>query len=103
MVTWMGNTVALQRTQVISIAKLGPELLGFDASDQRLVDQAMIDLDRVGKPIDAITLADEAEAFRRLYNEIRPHETLDFATPLSRYLAEPEGSNLLRPKSVQDS
>jgi enolase len=25
--------------------QLGPELLGFDASDQRLVDQAMIDLD----------------------------------------------------------
>jgi transposase InsO family protein len=26
---------------------------------------------------DAITLADEAEAFRRLYNEIRPHEQRD--------------------------
>ena len=27
------------------IDQLGPELLGFDASDQRMVDQAMIDLD----------------------------------------------------------
>jgi putative transposase len=52
---------------------------------------------------DAITLADEAEAFRRLYNEIRPHESLDFATPLSRYLAEPEESHLFEPESVQES
>jgi transposase InsO family protein len=33
---------------------------------------------------DALVLAEEAEACRRLYNEIRPHESLDFATPLSR-------------------
>jgi hypothetical protein len=31
---------------------------------------------------DARALADEAEAFRRRYNEIRPHEALDVATPL---------------------
>jgi enolase len=30
---------------VAVIEQLGPELLGFDATDQRLVDQAMIDLD----------------------------------------------------------
>jgi enolase len=30
---------------VAVIDQLGPELLGFDATDQRLVDQAMIDLD----------------------------------------------------------
>jgi transposase InsO family protein len=42
---------------------------------------------------DALALAEEAAAFQRLYNEIRPHETLDFDTPLSRYLAPPE-SNL---------
>ena len=52
---------------------------------------------------DAITLSDEAEAFRRLYNEVRPHESLDFATPLSRYLADPNEPNLFEPKSVQDS
>jgi transposase InsO family protein len=52
---------------------------------------------------DAITLADEAEAFRRLYNEIHPHESLDFATPLSRYLADPNEPNLSEPESVQDS
>ena len=52
---------------------------------------------------DAITLADEAETFRRLYNEIRPHESLDFATPLSRYLADPTEPALFGPESVQDS
>ncbi len=52
---------------------------------------------------DAIARADEAEAYRALYNEIRPHEALDFATPLSRYLADPDGSHLFRPESVQDS
>src|SRR5215207_4217930 len=30
---------------VAVIDQLGPELLGFDATDQRLVDQAMLDLD----------------------------------------------------------
>jgi putative transposase len=51
---------------------------------------------------DALELADEAEAFRRLYNEIRPHESLDFETPLSRYLTPPE-PNLFRPESVQET
>jgi hypothetical protein len=37
----------------------------------------------------ALELNDEVEALRVLYNEIRPHETLDFATPLSRHLADP--------------
>jgi putative transposase len=52
---------------------------------------------------DAMVLAEEAEAYRRLYNEIRPHESLDFATPLSRYLEEPRGSHLFGPESVQES
>jgi putative transposase len=52
---------------------------------------------------DAIALADEAEAFRRLFNEVRPHESLDFATPLSAYLAAPQESHLFQPESVQDS
>jgi len=52
---------------------------------------------------DAVTLASEAEAYRRLFNEIRPHESLDFATPLSAYLADPHESHLFPPESVQDS
>ena len=51
---------------------------------------------------DVLELAEEAEAFQRVYNEVRPHEALDFATPLSRYLAHP-GSHLSEPGSVQDS
>ena len=51
---------------------------------------------------DALELADEVEAFRALYNEIRPHETLDFETPLSRYLAQPE-PHLSETQSVQES
>jgi transposase InsO family protein len=52
---------------------------------------------------DAIALAEEAEVFRRLYNEVRPHESLDFATPLSAYLADPNEPNLFEPESVQHS
>lgn len=51
---------------------------------------------------DALELADQAEAFRRLYNEIRPHETLGQETPISHYLASPE-PNLSEAESVQDS
>ncbi|MDA8203926.1 MAG: DDE-type integrase/transposase/recombinase [Chloroflexi bacterium] len=51
---------------------------------------------------DVIALAEEAEGFRELYNVVRPHETLDFATPASRYLADP-GSHLSEPESVQES
>jgi hypothetical protein len=32
-----------------------------------------------------------------------PHESLDFATPISRYLADPLESHLFEPESVQDS
>jgi len=38
-----GKGVELAVTAVLD--QIGPELLGFDAADQRLVDQAMIDLD----------------------------------------------------------
>ncbi len=51
---------------------------------------------------DVLALVDEAEAFRRLYNGIRPHESLDFDTPLDRYLRHP-GSHLSKPESVQES
>lgn len=52
---------------------------------------------------DALVLAEEAETYRHLYNEIRPHESLDFATPVSRYLADPNGSHSFGPESVQES
>lgn len=52
---------------------------------------------------DVIALADETEAYRELYNAIRPHEALGFATPLSQHLAEPVESHLSEPESVQDS
>ena len=56
-----------------------------------------------GNPTDAIALADKAKAHRRLYNEIRPRESLDFATLQSAYLAGPEESHPFRPESVQES
>lgn len=51
---------------------------------------------------DVLALVDEADAYRDLYNAIRPHESLDFETPIRRYLAHP-GSHLSEPESVQDS
>lgn len=55
----------------------------------------------------AVVLADELEAYRSLYNDVRPHEALDFATPAEAYLADPEGrptgSNLFTGRSVQES
>jgi transposase InsO family protein len=51
---------------------------------------------------DVIALVDEADAYRDLYNAIRPHESLDFDTPIRRYLAHP-GSHLSEPESVQES
>jgi enolase len=40
---YLGKGVEQAVTAVLD--QIGPELLGFDASDQRLIDQAMIDLD----------------------------------------------------------
>jgi putative transposase len=51
---------------------------------------------------DVITLVDEAEDFRHVYNTIRPHESLAFATPITAYLAHPE-PHLSKPESVQES
>jgi len=45
-------------------------------------------------------LALELDAFRQLFNEIRPHEHLDFRTPLQAYLSAPE-SNLFEAETVQ--
>jgi hypothetical protein len=44
--------------------------------------------------------AEEVERYRALYNKIRPHETLGFATPITVHLAEP---NLFEAETVQES
>jgi putative transposase len=49
---------------------------------------------------DAQTLGEEVERFREIYNRIRPHESIDFLTPLVVHLAEP---NLSEAESVQET
>jgi transposase InsO family protein len=49
---------------------------------------------------DAIELAEQIEVHRRLYNEVRPHESLGQVTPMSVYLDDP---NLFGANSVQKS
>jgi putative transposase len=49
---------------------------------------------------DAVALTEEVEAYRKIYNQIRPHEALGFRTPLAAHLAEP---NLFEAQSVQKS
>lgn len=34
-------------------------------------------------------MTDQVEAFRKLYNDVRPHESLDGQRPTTVYLAEP--------------
>lgn len=45
-------------------------------------------------------LHEQVTAYREIYNQIRPHEHLDWKTPSQAYLADPE-SNLFRAESVQ--
>jgi transposase InsO family protein len=52
---------------------------------------------------DVMTLVAEVEAFRLIYNTVRPHEALDFERPMDRYLREPEASHLSEPECVQES
>lgn len=55
---------------------------------------------------DGLVLAQEVEAYLRVYNTIRPHEAIGFATPISRYLqapSTPPGVNLQPPTTVSDS
>lgn len=47
-------------------------------------------------------LAQELKEFRSLFNRVRPHESLDFLTPIEAYFPEPE-SNLFSAESVQKS
>lgn len=50
---------------------------------------------------DAVALTHEVEAYRALYNETRPHETLGQVPPLPCYLSEPSKPNLFAAESVQ--
>jgi len=43
------------------------------------------------------------DAFRRIYNTIRPHEALAGARPIERYLADPEAAPLTMPASTRQS
>jgi putative transposase len=55
---------------------------------------------------DGLVLAREVEAYLTIYNTIRPHEAIGFATPISRYLqapSTPPGANLHPPATVSDS
>jgi putative transposase len=55
---------------------------------------------------DGLALAQEVEAYLTIYNTIRPHEAIGFATPLSRYLqapSTPPRANLQTPTTVSDS
>jgi putative transposase len=40
-------------------------------------------------PADGAEMTTRVEAFRQLYNHVRPHETLAGARPIERYLADP--------------
>lgn len=52
---------------------------------------------------DVMTLVAEVEAFRLIYNTVRPHESLGDVPPLTRYQADPLRPHLFPAGSVQDS
>jgi len=55
---------------------------------------------------DGLVLAREVESYLTVYNTIRPHEAIGFATPISRYLqapSTPPGANLQAPATASDS
>jgi transposase InsO family protein len=52
---------------------------------------------------EVVTLVAEVEAFRLIYNTVRPHETLGDVPPMARYLSESSESHLFPAGSVQDS
>jgi putative transposase len=55
---------------------------------------------------DGLALAQEVEAYLTVYNTIRPHEAIGFATPISRYLqapSTPPEANFQTPTTVSDS
>ncbi len=52
---------------------------------------------------DVVTLVAEVEAYRLIYNTVRPHEGIGFDRPMDRYLSEPAASHLSQPETVQES
>jgi putative transposase len=55
---------------------------------------------------DGLVLAREVENYLTVYNTVRPHEAIGFATPISRYLqapSTPPGANLQASTTVSDS
>jgi transposase InsO family protein len=43
-------------------------------------------------PADGVEMTSRVDAFRQLYNHVRPHETLAGARPIERYLADPNAT-----------
>jgi transposase InsO family protein len=52
---------------------------------------------------DGQELVDEIDSYRHVYNQVRPHETLDWARPLDLYLTPPISYSLSEPESVRES
>lgn len=52
---------------------------------------------------DGVDLASHIETFTADYNQIRPHETIEWQRPLDRYLQNPEPSNRPTPDSEQEN
>jgi transposase InsO family protein len=52
---------------------------------------------------DVLALAEAVEAYRELYNWVRPHEAIGFVPPMARYLASPGEPHLSGPEGVQET
>ena len=48
-------------------------------------------------PADGLEMTDQVDAFRRLYNDVRPHESLDGQRPTPTYLAAPAARTIPDP------
>lgn len=65
-------------------------------------------MQRPGQPAgleiaDVVTLVAEVDACRLIYNNVRPHDSLDDVPPISRYLSEPLEPHLSEARTVQES
>ena len=55
---------------------------------------------------DGLVLAQEVASYLTVYNSVRPHQAIEFATPLARYLevpSTPPTANLQPSGTVSDS
>ena len=52
-------------------------------------------------PADGQQMTEMVDAFRRLYNEVRPHVTLAGDRPIERYLADPDDASITPPSTRQ--